>query len=48
MGEAEHFLEARGLTLSHCVSGPPDAPKCHFATERQVGGFLFTEYDVAS
>jgi hypothetical protein len=47
LSEAQHFFATRGLTLACCVSGPPGAASYHFAKERKVGRFLFTEYDVA-
>jgi hypothetical protein len=47
LADAEQFFATRGLTLACCVSGPPGASKYYAATERKVGRFLFTEYDVA-
>ena len=47
LSEAQQFFATRGLALACCVSGPPGAAKYHFAKERKVGRFLFTEYDVA-
>jgi len=44
--DAEAFFTARSATLKCCVSGPL-GPMQHYALERNVGRFLWTEYDVA-
>jgi hypothetical protein len=44
--EAESFFRQRGVPLTCCVSGPVGAPQYYLATERKVGRFLFTEYNV--
>jgi hypothetical protein len=47
VAEAQRFFEARGITLTCCVSGPPGAERYYYAVERKVGSFLLTDYDVA-
>jgi len=44
--DAEQFFASRGLSLKCCVQAPP-GPQYHFALERKVGYFVFTQYDVA-
>ena len=47
LDDAQRFFETHGLHLRCCVSGPPGAARYYYATERKVGRFFFTEYDVA-
>ena len=46
LDEAKQFFSARGLDLHCCVSGP-GMENSHLALERNVGQFLWTEYDIA-
>ncbi len=47
LDDAQRFFATRGLSMRCCVSGPPGASRYYFATDRRVGRFIFTEYDVA-
>jgi hypothetical protein len=46
LADAQTFFATRGLKLVCCLSAEPRVPKSRYASERNVGQFLWMKYNV--